>query len=55
MGGGGGGGGGRGGTSLPEMSSDVPFTERTADGDDAMEIKREEIAEAEVAAIAEEE
>ena len=43
--------------ALPEMSSDVPFTERTADGDDTMEIDGEEIAEAEADAdaVAEEE
>ena len=32
------GGGGGFGTALPKVSSDVPFAERTADGDDAMEI-----------------
>ena len=37
------------------MSSDVLFTERTADGDDTMEIDGEEIAETEAAAVAEEE
>ena len=41
--------------ALPEMSSDVPFTERTADGDIAMDINGEEIAEAEAAAVVEEE
>ena len=40
--GGGGRGGGRGGgTALPEISSDVKFTERTVDGNDEMEIDRE--------------
>ena len=37
------------------MSSDVLFTERTADGDDTMEIDGEEITEAEAAAVTEEE
>ena len=41
--------------ALPEMFSDVLFTERTADGGNAMEINGEEIAEAEAAAVAEEE
>ena len=40
--GGGGRGGGRGGgTALPEISSDVKFTERKVDGNDEMEIDRE--------------
>ena len=50
-GGGRGGGGGGGGKALPEISSDVLFAERTADGNDAMEID----GEAEAATAAEEE
>ena len=45
--------------ALLEMSSDVPFVERTADDNNAMEINREGMAEteaeAEAAAVAEEE
>ena len=55
--------GGGGGTAVPEMSSDVPFAERTEDGDDAMEIDGEDVAKTakatasaeEAAAMAEEE
>ena len=42
-------------TALLEMSSYVPFTERTKDGDGSMEIDREEMVEAEAADVAEEE
>ena len=40
---------------LPEMSSNVLFTERTVDGDDAMDIDGEEMAETKVDAVEEEE
>ena len=52
---GGGGRGVEGGTALPEMSSNITFADRTADGDGKMDIDGEEMAEKEAASVAEEE
>ena len=42
-------------TALLDISSNILFVERTADGEEAMDIDREEMSKVEAAAIAEEE